>query len=82
MPDDLLGEMVVSCIVPVDGVDARRERRSSPSSRREIASFKVPRRVLFFTDEDYAVTGNEKVKSSVVRELAGKALGIVPTAGA
>jgi fatty-acyl-CoA synthase len=43
----------------------------------EIASFKVPRRVLFFTDADYAVTGNEKVKSSVVKELAAKTLGIV-----
>jgi fatty-acyl-CoA synthase len=36
----------------------------------EIASFKIPRRVLFFRDEDYAVTGNEKVKSSEVRALA------------
>ena len=40
----------------------------------EIASFKVPRRVLFFTDADYAITGSEKVKSSVVRELAAKRL--------
>ena len=42
----------------------------------EVASFKVPRRVLFFTDVDYAITGNEKVKSAVVKELAAARLGI------
>ncbi|MDR2856488.1 MAG: AMP-binding protein [Novosphingobium sp.] len=75
VPDDLLGEMVVTCIVPVDGVTLV-EAEIIAFVKAEIASFKVPRRVLFFTDGDYAVTGNEKVKSSVVRELATKALGI------
>lgn len=79
VPDDLLGEMVVTCIVPVDGVTLD-EAEIVAFVKTEIASFKVPRRVLFFTDEDYAVTGNEKVKSSVVRELAAKALGVSPPA--
>jgi acyl-CoA synthetase (AMP-forming)/AMP-acid ligase II len=79
VPDDLLGEMVVTCIVPVDGVTLN-EGEIVAFVKAEIASFKVPRRVLFFTDEDYAVTGNEKVKSSVVRELAAKALGVVQVA--
>ena len=77
VPDDLLGEMVVTCIVPVDGLTLD-EAEIVAFLKTEIASFKVPRRVLFFTDADYAVTGNEKVKSSVVRDLAAKALGIVP----
>jgi fatty-acyl-CoA synthase len=81
VPDDLLGEMVVTCIVPVDGVTLD-EAEIIAFLKTEIASFKVPRRVLFFTDADYAVTGNEKVKSSVVKELAAKALGVAPPAAA
>ncbi|TCM22292.1 acyl-CoA synthetase (AMP-forming)/AMP-acid ligase II [Novosphingobium sp. PhB165] len=69
VPDDLLGEMVVACIVPIDGA-ALDEATVIASCKAEIASFKVPRRVLFFRDEDYAITGSEKVKSSEVRALA------------
>lgn len=71
VPDDLLGEMVVACIVPLDGVSLA-EATVIEACKTAIASFKVPRRVLFFRDEDYAITGSEKVKSSVVRDLAAK----------
>lgn len=81
VPDDLLGEMVVTCVVPVDGVTLE-EAAIVAFLKSEIASFKIPRRILFFTDADYAVTGNEKVKSSIVRELATKTLGIVQAAPA
>lgn len=80
VPDDLLGEMVVSCIVPVDGANLD-EAEIIAFVKREIASFKVPRRVLFFTDSEYAITGSEKVKSSVVRELAAKRLEAAGSAG-
>jgi acyl-CoA synthetase (AMP-forming)/AMP-acid ligase II len=73
VPDDLLGEMVVACVVPVDGIELDAAEIVA-FVKKEIASFKVPRRVLFFTDEDYAVTGNEKIKASVVKELAVKRL--------
>jgi acyl-CoA synthetase (AMP-forming)/AMP-acid ligase II len=69
VPDDLLGEMVVTCIVPIDGVTLAEEEIIA-FARQDLASFKVPVRVLFFTDEDYALTGNEKVKASVVKDLA------------
>lgn len=69
VPDDLLGEMVVACIVPLDGA-LLDEQTVIASCKQEIASFKVPRRVLFFRDEDYAITGSEKVKSSEVRAMA------------
>ena len=39
-----------------------------------MASFKLPRRVLFFTDEDYALTGNEKIKTGDLRAIAVKRL--------
>lgn len=74
VPDDLLGEMVVACIVPIDGAQVA-EADVIARCKAEIASFKVPRRVLFFTDEDYAVTGSGKVKSSQVRDLAAARLG-------
>jgi fatty-acyl-CoA synthase len=79
VPDDLLGEMVVTCIVPVDGVTLD-EAEIAAFIKTEIASFKVPRRVLFFTDHDYALTGNEKVKAGLVRELAMARLGIAQAA--
>lgn len=67
--DALLGEMVVACTVPLDGATLS-EGDVIAHCKDAIASFKVPRRVLFFTDGDYAITGSEKVKSSQVRELA------------
>ncbi len=73
VPDDLLGEMVVACIVPADGVTLS-ESEIIAFVKADLASFKVPRRVLFFTDADYALTGNEKIKSSALRDLAVKRL--------
>lgn len=67
--DDLLGEMVVACIVPSHGAELD-EAAVIAACKDHIASFKVPRRVLFFRDEDFALTGSEKVKSSEVRKLA------------
>ena len=57
----------------LDGVELS-EQEIISFVKAEIANFKVPRRVLFFTDEDYAITGSEKVKSSVVRDLAAERL--------
>jgi len=73
VPDELLGEMVVSCVVPIEGVQLS-EAEIVAAVKKEVASFKVPRRVLFFTDADYALTGNEKIKTSVLRDLATKRL--------
>jgi fatty-acyl-CoA synthase len=69
VPDDLLGEMVVSCVVPVDGA-VLDEAAIQAFVKQQVASYKVPRRVLFFTDEDYALTGNEKIKTSDLRAMA------------
>jgi acyl-CoA synthetase (AMP-forming)/AMP-acid ligase II len=69
VPDDLLGEMVVSCIVPVDGATLTPEAITA-RLKAELASFKIPRRILFFTDTDYALTGNEKIQTGKLREIA------------
>ena len=73
VPDELLGEMVVSCVVPADGATLS-ESEIAAFVKQEVASFKVPRRVLFFTDSDYALTGNEKIKTSDLRKIAVKRL--------
>jgi acyl-CoA synthetase (AMP-forming)/AMP-acid ligase II len=40
----------------------------------KLASYKVPRRVLFVSEDELSLTGSAKVKSSAVRELAAKRL--------
>lgn len=69
VPDDLLGEMVVACIVPVDGA-ALDEALLTAHLKDRLASFKVPRRILFFREEEFALTGNEKAKAADIRALA------------
>lgn len=75
VPHDTLSEMVVSCIVPVDGVTLE-EDAVIALLKEKLASFKVPRRVLFFTEEEYPLTGNEKVKAGDLKKLACERLGI------
>ncbi|MDE2404609.1 MAG: acyl--CoA ligase [Sphingomonadales bacterium] len=73
VPDDLLGEIVVTCIVPVDGAQLA-EAAIVAHLKPHLASFKLPRRVLFFSDADYALTGNEKIQAGKLRELAAARL--------
>jgi fatty-acyl-CoA synthase len=69
VPHDTLGEVVVACIVPHDGagLDADEIRTFL---RELLASYKVPRHVLFFEEDDIALTGSAKIKSSDLRQLA------------
>jgi fatty-acyl-CoA synthase len=59
--------------VPVDGV-ALDEAGIIAYLKQHLASFKIPRRVLFFREDEFALTGNEKIKASEIRALAGKRL--------
>ena len=73
VPHDLLGEMVVSCIVAQD------DSTLDPGAltrflKQRLASFKVPREILFFREEELAVTGSGKVKFRQLRELAARRL--------
>ena len=73
VPHDTLGEIVVSCIVSHDhaGLDAESVRSFA---KEKLASYKVPRRVLFFEEHELELTGSAKIKTSDVRDLAGKRL--------
>ena len=73
IPDELLVELVVGCIVPADGTTLS-EQEIRDFAKQELASYKVPRRVLFFDESELELTGSAKVKSSELRELAAKRL--------
>lgn len=73
IPDELLGEMVVSCIVAHDGAELS-EDSVRTHAKETLASFKVPRKVLFFKESDIELTGSAKVKTAELRELVAKRL--------
>ncbi len=73
IPHETLGEMVVSCIVPHEGVTLD-EATVRAFLKQRLASYKVPRRVLFFVENDVMLTGSAKIKSAAMRELVSKRL--------
>ncbi len=75
VPHETLSEMVVSCIVPVDGANLE-EGEVIDFLKQRLASFKLPRAVLFFSEEEYPLTGNEKVKAGDLKKLACQRLGV------
>jgi acyl-CoA synthetase (AMP-forming)/AMP-acid ligase II len=68
-----LGELVVGCIIPHEG-EALTEEGVKAFAKTHLASFKVPRRVLFFTEADLSTTGTDKIKTADLRPLAMKRL--------
>jgi fatty-acyl-CoA synthase len=73
VPHETLGEVVVACVVPHEGatLDASEIRAFL---RQRLASYKVPRHVLFFREDEIALTGNAKIKSGDLRQLAANRL--------
>jgi acyl-CoA synthetase (AMP-forming)/AMP-acid ligase II len=77
VPHETLGEMVVSCIVPHEGV-VLDETSIRAFARERLASYKVPRRVVLLRDDELSMTGSEKVKADALRRLATERLGAAP----
>lgn len=76
---ETLGEVVTACVVPREGADFE-PGEILAFLRERLASYKVPRHVLFFRDEEITLTGSAKIKSSDLRELAaGRLRGQPPT---
>lgn len=75
VPHDMLGEMVVSCLVPVESATLD-ETQIRTLLKERLASYKIPRRVLFFNESELQVTGNGKVKTAELRELVARRLGL------
>jgi fatty-acyl-CoA synthase len=68
VPHDTLGEMVVSCVVAQEGA-ALTEDAIRTFLKSKLASYKVPRRVLFVREHELSLTGSAKIKLSALREL-------------
>jgi acyl-CoA synthetase (AMP-forming)/AMP-acid ligase II len=73
VPHETLGELVVACIVLHQGA-VLDEAGLQAFAREQLASFKVPRRVLFFRDDEIELTGTAKIKTADLRALATKRL--------
>lgn len=73
VPDELLGELVVSCIVPHEGVSLE-EAAIRNFAKEKLASYKLPRRVLFVEESDLETTGSSKIKTAELRKLAAERL--------
>jgi acyl-CoA synthetase (AMP-forming)/AMP-acid ligase II len=73
VPHETLGEMVVACVVPHDG-EVLDETAIREFLKERLASYKVPRRILFFKEEELSLTGSAKIISSSLRQLAAARL--------
>ena len=73
VPHETLGELVVACAVTHAGA-ALDEASVREFLRQRLASYKVPRRVLFFREDELSMTGSAKVKAGALRELVATLL--------
>ncbi|RJF91178.1 class I adenylate-forming enzyme family protein [Sphingomonas cavernae] len=73
VPHETLGELVVGCIVPHEGATLDEEAVRA-FVKEQLASYKVPRRVLFFSEDELKLTGSAKIKTSDLKALVIKRL--------
>ncbi|HEV2686382.1 MAG TPA: fatty acid--CoA ligase family protein, partial [Actinomycetota bacterium] len=73
IPHDTLGQMVVVVAVRADGANVDEENVRG-FLRGRIASYKIPRRVIFIDERELSLTGNQKIKPEDLRALAGARL--------
>jgi len=69
VPDDLLGEVVVACVIARPDVEVG-EDVVRGYVKEHLSSFKVPRRVLFFAEGELPSTGSDKVQHAELRRIA------------
>lgn len=69
VPHPQLGEMVVSLIVP-EGGESPREAEVIAWLKTRLASYKVPRKILFVREADLDLTGTAKIKPADARTAA------------
>ena len=69
VPHPTLGQMVLVCAVPHEGASLD-ESSVRSFLRGRIASYKIPRRVVFVREQDLSLTGNAKIRADDLRTLA------------
>jgi len=73
VPHPTLGQIVVVCAVAQPGAELD-EDGVREFLRGKIASYKLPRRVLFFGEDELVLTGNSKIRADDLRRLAADRL--------
>ena len=73
VPHPTLGELVVACVVLHEG-EVPDEASIRSYLKERLASYKVPRRVLYFAESELSLTGSAKIKASDLRERAAERL--------
>jgi len=79
VPHDTLGQMVVVVAVAQDGSSVD-EDDVRAFLRGRLASYKIPRRVIFVREQELTLTGNQKIRPEDLRALAGAKLAARPAA--
>jgi len=73
VPHPKLGQEVVVCAVAHDGVTVTEDEVRAFLKGR-IASYKIPRRVLFVSEAELSFTANAKIRAEALRQLAAARL--------
>ena len=71
VPHDTLGEMVVTLVAP-DPENPLSGEELIAFLKARLASYKVPRKVIFVSEEDLNLTGTAKIKPAEARALAAR----------
>lgn len=71
MPHDTLGEIVVSCVIVREN-ETLDEDGLRAFAKESLASYKVPRRVLFFSEEELPMTGSNKIRRPELKKLVAE----------
>ena len=76
VPHPTLGEIVVVCAVAQPGAVVD-EDGVRDFLRGRLASYKLPRKVLFFSEDELTLTGNAKIRTDELRKLAMRRLAAI-----
>jgi fatty-acyl-CoA synthase len=76
IPHDTLGEIVVGCVVLHRG-EALDEEALRTRLKAELASYKVPKHILFFDEAELETTGTAKIKTSELKEKVSARLNML-----
>ncbi|RYD54140.1 MAG: hypothetical protein EOP83_22450, partial [Verrucomicrobiaceae bacterium] len=75
--DDELGQRVAAAVIPAPG--SRPSEESLRQALREtLSTYKIPRNIVFITDDDIRLTATGKLKLTEMAELVAERVGVAP----
>jgi fatty-acyl-CoA synthase len=75
-PDQILGEIVVACVVPQPGATATEEELRT-QLKGKLAGYKIPRHVLFVDEPELEMTATGKVRLEKLRDIVSERLAVI-----